>query len=169
MDGPYRIVLIAGPGDGAVIPPLLERYPQCIDTRAMSFGEKASILRRCRLLVGNDSAPIHIAMAMGVPTYSLWGPTNPKRYGDPLPSHTPLFKEIECSPCYSDGEFPECDDNQCLKAITVDEVWQALQAELPREIPRPAASENFVSVREFPADIISVPRAVPGNPSRSTA
>lgn len=168
MDGPYRIVLIAGPGDGAVIPPILERYPQCIDTRAMSFGEKASILRRCRLLVGNDSAPIHIAMAMGVPTYSLWGPTNPKRYGDPLPRHTPLFKEIECSPCYSDGEFPECDDNQCLKAITVDEVWQALQAELPREMPRPAASENSVSVREFPADIISVPRAVPGNPSRPT-
>lgn len=169
MDGSYRIVLIAGPDDGAVIQPILERYRQCIDTRALSFGEKASILRRCRLLVGNDSAPIHIAMAMGVPTYSLWGPTNPKRYGDPLPSHTRLFKEIECSPCYSDGEFPECNDNRCLKAITVNEVWQVLQAELPREIPRPAASENSVSVREFPADIISVPRAVPGNPSRPTA
>ncbi|MCH7650623.1 MAG: glycosyltransferase family 9 protein [Nitrospinae bacterium] len=169
MDGSYRIVLIAGPDDGAVIQPILKRYRQCIDTRALSFGEKASILRRCRLLVGNDSAPIHIAMAMGVPTYSLWGPTNPKRYGDPLPSHTRLFKEIECSPCYSDGEFPECNDNRCLKAITVNEVWQVLQAELPRGIPRPAASENSVSVREFPADIISVPRAVPGNPSRPTA
>ncbi len=169
MDGPYRIVLIAGPDDGAVIQPILERYPQCIDTRALSFGQKASILRRSRLLVGNDSAPIHIAMAMGLPTYSLWGPTHPKRYGDPLPSHTTLFKKIECSPCYNDGKFPKCDDNRCLKAITVDEVWQALQAELPRAMPQPAASENSVSVREFPADIISVPRAVPGNPSRPTA
>lgn len=169
LAGPYRIVLIAGPEDGPVIQPLLDRYPQCIDTRRLSFGEKASILRRCRLLVGNDSAPIHIAVAMGLPTYSLWGPTHPKRYGDPLPLHTPFFKKIECSPCYSDGEFPDCDDNRCMKSITVEEVWQALAAELRREISQPAASGNFESMKESPGKNASVPQAAPVNPIRPIA
>ena len=142
--GSYRIVLIAGPDDGPVIEPILDRFPQCIDTRDLSFGEKASILRRCRLLVGNDSAPIHMATALNVPTFSLWGPTDPNRYGDPSPHHTPFFKKIECSPCYSYGEFPPCDDNQCLQAISVTEVWDALQAELSSKTPQSATIENSV-------------------------
>jgi len=166
--GPYRIVLIAGPGDGEVIQSILDRYPQCIDTRTLSFGEKASILRRCRLLVGNDSAPIHMATAMNIPTYSLWGPTNPKRYGDPSPLHIPFFKKIECSPCYSYGEFPECNDNRCMQAISVTEVWETLQAALSPNIPKPTISENSVPEKAFPREIVSAPQVSPQRPSQST-
>ncbi len=165
--GSYRIVLIAGPEDGQVIQPILERYPQCIDTRALSFNEKASILRRCRLLVGNDSAPIHMSMAVGVPTYSLWGPTNPNRYADSLPKHTRFFKKIECSPCYAYGEFPDCRDNLCMQAISVAEVWEALQGALSREIPKVAFTQTSESTPEFPSEIVPVPQAVPENPGRS--
>ena len=167
--GPYRIVLIAGPDDGPAIQPILDRYPQCIDTRTLSFGEKASILRRCRLLVGNDSAPIHMAAAMSIPTYSLWGPTNPKRYGDPLPHHTTFFKKIECSPCYSYGEFPACDDNQCMQAISVAEVWETLQAALSPNTPKPAFIESSVPEKEFPGKIVSAPLVDPERPNQSTA
>lgn len=145
--GPYRIVLITGSDDGSVIQPILERYPQCIDTQSLSFGQKASILRRCRLLVGNDSAPIHMAAAMNIPTYSLWGPTNPKRYGDPSLHHTSFFKEIECSPCYSYGEFPDCNDNRCMQAISVSEVWETLQAALSPNTPVPKRSNVFPVLR----------------------
>jgi len=167
--GPYRIVLIAGPDDGPVIQPILDRFPRCIDTRTLSFGEKASILRRCRLLVGNDSAPIHMASAMSLPTYSLWGPTNPKRYGDPLPHHTTFFKKIACSPCYLYGEFPACNDNQCMQAISVAEVWETLQAALSQKIPGPAFIENAVPGKEFPGKIVSAPQVDPERPSQSTA
>ncbi|NIQ03420.1 MAG: hypothetical protein GWM98_26135 [Nitrospinaceae bacterium] len=132
--GPYRIVLITGPEDGPVVDPIRARYPECIDTRNLSFGQKASILRRCRLMVGNDSAPIHIAVALGVPTFSLWGPTNPNRYGDPAAHHFPIFKKIECSPCYADGEFPDCRDNECLKDISAQEVWKKIQTELVKKL-----------------------------------
>jgi len=159
--GSCRIVLIAGPDDGPVIQPILERYPQCIDTRALSFGEKASILRRCRLLVGNDSAPIHMSTALDIPTYSLWGPTNPKRYGDPVPHHTTFFKKIECSPCYSYGEFPACNDNRCLQAISVAEVWETLQAALNQKTPKSSVIENAVPEKEFPGGIVSAPPVVP--------
>jgi ADP-heptose:LPS heptosyltransferase len=167
--GSYRIVLIAGPEDGLVIQPILDRYPQCIDTRTLSFGEKASILRRCRLLVGNDSAPIHMSTAMSIPTYSLWGPTNPKRYGDPLPHHTSFFKKIECSPCYSYGEFPACNDNQCMQAISVAEVWGTLQAALSPKIPQPAFIENSVPEKAFPGENVSAPRVGPERPNPPTA
>jgi ADP-heptose:LPS heptosyltransferase len=167
--GSFRIVLIAGPDDGPVIEPILDRYPQCIDTRDMSFGEKASILRRCRLLVGNDSAPIHMSTAMNIPTYSLWGPTNPKRYGDPSPYHIPFFKKIECSPCYSYGEFPPCDDNQCLQAISVAEVWDALQAVLIPKSPKPASIGSSVPEKEFPGETVSSPQVDPERPSQSIA
>ncbi len=159
--GPYRIVLIAGPDDGPVIQPILERYPQCIDTRALSFGEKASILRRCRLLVGNDSAPIHMSTALDIPTYSLWGPTNFKRYGDPVPHHTMFFKKIECSPCYSYGEFPACNDNQCLQAISVAEVWETLQAALKQKTPKSPVIESSAPGKEFSGNIVSAPPVVP--------
>ena len=160
--------MIAGPDDGPVIQPILDRYPQCIDTSALSFGEKASILRRCRLLVGNDSAPAHMASAMGIPTYSLWGPTNPKRYGDPAQHHTTFFKKIECSPCYSYGEFPACNDNQCMRAISVAEVWETLQDALSPKIPKPAFIENSVPKKEFPGENVSVPQVVPEHPNQST-
>lgn len=145
--GPHRIVLIAGPEDRLAIQPILDRFPQCIDTHTLSFGEKASILRRCRMLVGNDSAPIHMATALNIPTYSLWGPTNPGRYGDPSPQHTRFFKKIECSPCYSYGEFPACDDNQCMQAISVAEVWETLQAALSPVIPIPKRTNVLTAIR----------------------
>ena len=167
--GPYRIVVVAGPEDGPVIEPILERFPQCIDTRSLSFGEKASILRRCRLLVGNDSSPIHMASAMGIPTYSLWGPTNPKRYGDPMPHHTMFFNKIECSPCYAYGEFPDCHDNKCLQAISVAEVWETLRAALKPAVSQPVFIKNSEPAIEFPARIVAVPPASPGNPIPPTS
>lgn len=169
QSGSFRIVLIAGPDDGPVIESVLERYPQCIDTRDMSFGEKASILRRCRLLVGNDSAPIHMATAMNIPTYSLWGPTNPKRYGDLSPYHIPFFKKIECSPCHMYGEFPPCEDNQWLQAISVEEVWQALQAALIPNTPGLAPTENAAPGKGFSGETAPSPQADPERPSQSIA
>jgi ADP-heptose:LPS heptosyltransferase len=166
--GSYRVVLIAGPDDSPVIQPILDRYPQCIDTSALSFGEKASILRRCRLLVGNDSAPIHMASALSIPTYSLWGPTNPKRYGDPSLHHTQFYKKIACSPCYSYGEFPACNDNQCMQAISVAEVWGTLQAALSPKVSKPTFIERSAPEKEFPEEIVSAPPVVPGRPSPPT-
>ena len=39
------------------------------------------VLRRARLVIANDSGPLHIAAALGIPTLGLFGPTSPKRTG----------------------------------------------------------------------------------------
>ena len=160
--GFHRVVLIAGPNDGPVIERILEKYPLCIDTRSLTFGQKASILRRCQFLLGNDSAPIHMSMAMGIPTFSLWGPTNPNRYGDPLPHHVRISNPIECSPCYSDGSYPDCADNRCMQAISVDQVWEALQGVLETPFRFAAASKDYPGAeKSHPADV-AVPQKTAG-------
>jgi len=82
----------------------------------------ADVFRRCRLFIGNDSGPLHIADAMGVATLGLYGPTDPRVQAPPGPGNRVIYKAVECSPCYDNGHFPECDHITCLRSITVDEV-----------------------------------------------
>ena len=50
--------------------------------------ELPELLQRGRLVVGNDSGPLHLAAALGVPVLALFGPTDPRQYG-PYPPGTP--------------------------------------------------------------------------------
>jgi heptosyltransferase-1 len=43
--------------------------------------ELASLLRRCRLMIANDTGPLHLAAALGTPCLGLYGPTSPARNG----------------------------------------------------------------------------------------
>jgi len=94
-------------------------------------GHLGPLLRRVNLLIANDSAPIHIAAAVGTPVLALFGPTNPVRarpYGD---GHVVLRTDISCSPC----EKRTCaNPNQfeCLTAIAVTDVVETARTMLNR-------------------------------------
>lgn len=49
-------------------------------TGCTSFGMLGAILQRCAAFVGNDSGPMHMAVAVGVPTVAIFGPTDPAVY-----------------------------------------------------------------------------------------
>ena len=93
--------------------------------------ELACLIRRCAAFVTTDSAPLHIAAAMGTPTVALFGPTDPTRHAPPAASLTVLRKPVFCSPCYS----PRCRTitHACMKRISADEVLQAIQAFLSKD------------------------------------
>ena len=61
-----RVILVGGPGDREVTNSVIQACPNSIDATDLSFGEMASIFRRCNLFLGNDSAPLHIAPSMGI-------------------------------------------------------------------------------------------------------
>lgn len=96
-------------------------------TGKTSLKELVAAIDRCRLLVGNDSAPGHIATARGIPVVSIFGPTIPAfgyvPYGDNV---TVLEKEIPCRPCHHHGP-PECPEKhfRCMKDISPEEVFNA--------------------------------------------
>ena len=88
--------------------------------------ELAVVLRRARLLLANDSAPLHLAAALGTPVVGVFGPTSIVRarpYGD---GHRAIRVELPCSPC----EEKSCSNPaqyECLTAVSVDQVVTAAQ------------------------------------------
>ena len=98
-----------------------------------------AVLERSLGLVGNDSGPMQIAVALGVPTVIPWGPSDHPRNAPRGPEHTILFKRLPCSPCYrmpGDSAVHLCGDRQCLKQIAVDEVARAASERLLATVSR---------------------------------
>ncbi|RKY68488.1 MAG: hypothetical protein DRQ02_04250 [Candidatus Latescibacterota bacterium] len=86
-------------------------------------------IKRCRLLLTNDSGPMHIATAVGVPVVAIFGPTHPKLGFSPLGSRdVVLHAGLPCSPCSLHGE-KSClvKHRQCMEQITPQTALEAIQ------------------------------------------
>jgi len=95
-----------------------------------TLGELVAAIKSSRLLVTNDGGPLHMAVALGIKTVSIFGPVDEKVYGPyPVsPSHIVIKKDLPCRPCYKQFRMPLCDrDRECIKAISVDEVFAAVR------------------------------------------
>ena len=93
-----------------------------------SVGDMASVLRRARLFISNDSGPVHIACAVGTPVIAIFGRSDaglsPARWGPTGPRDIALHKYVGCDTCLAHN----CRKGfKCLEAITVDEVVSAAE------------------------------------------
>lgn len=87
-----------------------------------SLRELASIIGSCDVILTNDSGPMHVADAIGVPMVALFGSTSEVVTG-PYRGGSVIHKHVECSPCYQ----RTCPiDFRCMKRIESDEVYQAI-------------------------------------------
>lgn len=83
----------------------------------------AYLLKNGELYVGNDSGPSHVAAAVGVKTYVIFGPTLISKnlpLGEDV--HV-LTKRLPCSPCQYTERFQECEENGCMSMYTAQEVY----------------------------------------------
>jgi lipopolysaccharide heptosyltransferase II len=90
-------------------------------TGRTSYAELCAVLGRAAMLVTNDSAPLHIADALGTPVLAIFGPTEPRKYG-PRGAHGLVArKRVFCQPC----EKAQCRfaTHDCLKDLPIDEVY----------------------------------------------
>lgn len=82
-------------------------------------------------LVTIDSGPLHIARKLGLPTVSIWGPTNPASYIK-IPAgqekrHSFLYNKVACSPCvHHQVQLPCGGNNFCMKEIAADSIIEKL-------------------------------------------
>jgi ADP-heptose:LPS heptosyltransferase len=88
----------------------------------LSLSQLPSLLRRMHLLIGNDSAPIHLAAGVGIPVVAIFGPTHPKATGPyPLGKHVIVRTELPCSPCGArtcrNPNYLECMESVSLKDL----------------------------------------------------
>ena len=85
----------------------------------------------CAAYVANDSGPMHLARALGVPTLALFGSTDPEMFA--WDGHRVLFTGIECAPCSFFGRR-RCPRGhfKCMTEIGAHEAWRALEQLLLR-------------------------------------
>ena len=85
-----------------------------------------ALLKLCRVVLTNDTGPMHVAAALGTPVVVPFGSTSPELTGPGLPgdSRNHLIKsDAPCAPCF----LRECPiDFRCMNAISVDRVVEAV-------------------------------------------
>ncbi len=104
-------------------------HPALILAGRTTLGELMGLLSECRLLLTNDSGPMHLASALHVPQLAIFGSTSEIATG-PLDENSEVIKEpVDCNPCF----LRECPiDFRCMKRISVDRVYQRAAARLKR-------------------------------------
>lgn len=85
-----------------------------------SITQLAALIKRCKVFVTGDSAPMHIASSMGTDFIALFGPTDPRRHYEPTDKGVVVKKELSCSPCYKS----DCKRVLCMEKIGVEEVFR---------------------------------------------
>ncbi|MFA4991667.1 MAG: glycosyltransferase [Candidatus Omnitrophota bacterium] len=91
-----------------------------------SVMQLAALIKRCKVFVTGDSAPMHIASSMGVDFIALFGPTDPRRHFEPTRKGTVLKKDVKCGPCYK----PSCARLDCMKGISPEEVFKLVMEKI---------------------------------------
>jgi len=94
----------------------------------LDLGGLAGALSHLDLLVTNDSGPMHLAAALGVPCVALFGPTDPRRTAPAGEGHRVLYTDRWCSPCFQ-RRCPLL-HHKCLRDITVEQVAQVAETAL---------------------------------------
>jgi heptosyltransferase-2 len=80
-----------------------------------------SMLAHCKLLITNDTGPMHVAAAVGTPTVALFGSTSPTWTRPFGLGHQVIYHHVECSPCFQ----KTCPIGYlCLHKISVEEVFR---------------------------------------------
>ena len=120
-----RFTIIGGRDDRAAAEIIARSEPaRCLNLcGATTLPEMVEWLRLARLLVTNDTGPMHVAAALGQPLVALFGPTEPRRTGPYDQPQNVLRLDLPCSPCLKSTchfEKPE----ECLRALPAETVFQ---------------------------------------------
>jgi ADP-heptose:LPS heptosyltransferase len=101
---------------------------------SMTVGQLAALLGRCRLVLGVDNGPLHLAVAQGTPTLKIFGPTDPHRYGawGSPQRHAVVTASHPCPGCLTipcgrlHFQPREFDSHLCVRLIEEQQVISAI-------------------------------------------
>jgi len=105
--------------------------PRCLNLAGQTtFPELMTLYTIADILVTNDSGPVHFSSLADIHSLALFGPETPKLYGPLGKSHHVFYSNYSCSPCVSafNHRKSPCNNNLCLQAITVDEIYNRIQS-----------------------------------------
>jgi heptosyltransferase-2 len=126
----FRVVFIGSSMDRGLCESIVSgmHHRPIVAAGHWSLRQSAAFLSRCRVLLSNDSAPVHMGVAMGTRVVALFGPTVPAfgfaPYGE---DHAVIQRNVSCRPCSVHGG-KRCPQGhfRCMKEISVEEVLHVL-------------------------------------------
>jgi lipopolysaccharide heptosyltransferase II len=123
-----RFAILGDKGDQLLGSIISEAAPErCLNLcGATSLPEMVEWVRRCDLMITNDTGPMHAAAAMNKRLIALFGPTEPRRTGPYGQLHNVLRVNLPCSPCMK----PRCSfekPEECLRALSPNQVAAGIQ------------------------------------------
>jgi ADP-heptose:LPS heptosyltransferase len=130
-----KVVLTGGASEVALARAIADSLeaPPVVLAGETTLGQLAAVLARCRLVLGADSGPLHLAVAVGAPTVHLFGPIDPALFGpwgDPA-QHVVVQARFFDEPCHNrpcnrlDYAGDELAQHTCMRTITVEDVVTA--------------------------------------------
>lgn len=136
IEAGFIVVLLGGPGDMQLAQVIQDGCNgKCINfVGKTSLSQMVALLSRCGSFLGNDAGPMHVASALGLVTVGVFGSSCWHQFGPWAPRHSVVVHEMNCSPCHVHARN-RCDiciygEPVCLHQITVDEVLEALLANI---------------------------------------
>jgi heptosyltransferase-2 len=136
----YRIAIIGSKSDSSLAAEIVEGLPldRVINGVGLPLLASAELIGRARTIVTNDSAPQHLASAMGTPTLTIFGPTVPEFGFGPLAERHVVagHESLSCRPCSRHGP-QRCPLGhwRCMRELTPDYVSSLLTEVLNPPVP----------------------------------
>ncbi len=87
------------------------------------LAELMALLAQARIVISNDSGPLHVAVALKRPIVALYGPTDPAFVGPYGQLDHVVRFDVPCFPC----RLRTCDHHSCMRGVTADAVWTKVQ------------------------------------------
>ncbi len=114
---------------------LMKHAPVDLLAKGSTLGSLKEIVRRCDLMITNDTGPRHIAAAFDVPVITLFGPTHPEWTEIYFPKERKLAVKVFCGPC----QKKTCPlDHRCMTRLTPEMVFEAAVGMLGQKGAAPA-------------------------------
>jgi ADP-heptose:LPS heptosyltransferase len=113
-------------------------------TRKLRLTDTAALLRECAALIANDSGLMHLGVALGVPTFGIFGITSPAREALRAPHFFPISKGLPCEAACRRGPWGrrDCERHlECLKSLTAKEVFMKVNELIPLPVVGKARPE----------------------------
>jgi heptosyltransferase II len=122
-----KIMLFAGPGEEGIAQSIVDKSRAAIINTAPDRVDLAllkPLVRRCDLLVTNDTGPRQYAVAFDIPVVVLMGPTDPRYTASNLDQSRVLREDMDCAPCHK----KICPiDHRCMRDLSPERVFQAVK------------------------------------------
>ena len=131
-----RIVIAWGPGQREEAEEIRRRMvSEAIIPPPTTLGQLGALLKRCSIVITNDSGPMHIAAAVGTPVLGIYGPTDPRLQGPYGDQHVVVRNEkLHCLGC----NLTKCPiGHPCMLGLNVETVFDGVRRLLAKNQIRP--------------------------------